>query len=58
MKKCPCGYSEECAIHCGYGHYTGDCPPYDATDPRSPHEYTSERLTKRKLAQPPHKKGK
>lgn len=24
--RCACGYTYECAIHCGNGHETGDCP--------------------------------
>lgn len=26
---CPCGYAEECAVHCGDGHETGDCPSHE-----------------------------
>lgn len=25
--QCRCGYRDECAIHCGDGHTTGQCPP-------------------------------
>lgn len=31
---CPCGYSEECGIQCGYGHFNGKCPSrHDLNDP-------------------------
>lgn len=26
---CPCGYSDECPIHCDNGHETGDCPSHE-----------------------------
>lgn len=25
--QCPCGYVDECAVHCGPGHTNGQCPP-------------------------------
>lgn len=28
---CACGYVTECAIWCGSGHQTGQCPWYDYT---------------------------
>lgn len=28
-RTCPCGYKVECAVHCGNGHNTGECPRYD-----------------------------
>lgn len=30
---CPCGYTDECPIHCGYGHATGACPPRHPAPP-------------------------
>lgn len=28
---CPCGYKEECAVHCGKGHENGMCTPWPTT---------------------------
>lgn len=26
---CPCGYADECAVHCGSGHANGSCPEHE-----------------------------
>ena len=28
---CPCGYLDECTVHCGSGHADGRCPTHDVT---------------------------
>lgn len=32
---CPCGYFDECAVHCGTGHADGRCPVHDWTLPET-----------------------
>ena len=29
---CPCGYADECSIHCGSGHVNGACPVHDVLE--------------------------
>lgn len=31
--RCPCGYFDECSVHCGAGHADGRCPAHDRTLP-------------------------
>lgn len=40
---CPCGYTTECAVHCGSGHSTGQCP---APDNRIPEGYRVDTLSR------------
>lgn len=28
LSACPCGYTSECAVHCGDGHRSGSCPAH------------------------------